>query len=89
MPKSDHDLLTEQSVILQNVSETLAGIKTDNKEDHAIINGKLDFKVNNSLFRWTIGFIIFSIMALTAYAGITRNHVIKNTTCIEKLEMRK
>ena len=89
MPKSDHDLLTEQSIILENVNDTLVEMKKDNKKDHATINGKLDSKVNSQLFRWTVGFIIFGIMALTAYAGITRNHVIKNTTCIEKLEMRK
>jgi hypothetical protein len=83
---TDHDLLTTQTAILGSVRDTLNDIKRDNRDDHKIINEKLDRKVNNKLFYFVICIITSCLIGITVYAGKTKNEVTKNTTCIERLE---
>jgi len=87
--QSDHDLLITQTAILGSVRDTLDTIKKDNREDHKTITDKLDRKVNNKLFYFIIAIIVSCMVGLAGYASKTKNDVIKNTTCIEKLEENK
>lgn len=86
MPKSDHDILIEMQVTLKKLCETLGEVKKDNKEDHQAIAKDLKTKISNRLFFWSTGIIIAILMSLTAYTGVIKNDVVKNTTCIERIE---
>ena len=86
MPKTDHDILIEMQVTLKKLCDTLAEVKKDNKEDHQTISNDLKTKISNKLFFWSTGIVVAIVMSLTAYTGVVKNEVVKNTTCIERIE---
>lgn len=87
---TERELLVQQAGTLAKLCTTITKLEGDNKSEHNSITEKVDGlvykKVSYRLFFWLSGIIILCLMSLTAYTGITKNEVVKNTTCIEKLE---
>jgi len=90
---TDRELLIQNSLEIKNLCREFNEFKNDNAKEHELIFTKLDAlmngKVSNTLFYFTISVIITAILSLTAYTGVVKNEVVKNTTCIEQLGNKK
>ena len=87
--ETDRDLLIEVISNVKNLCQKFETFKVDNKEEHNIIfkllNEQANNKVSNKLFYFIMAIVIASILSLTAYTGIIKNDVVKNTVNIENL----
>jgi len=90
---ADFDTLTEREILIKQgeIIKTLCinfnAFKDSNDKAHKTLTEKLDKvtdeKVSRVLFFWVLGFIIISLITLTAYTGTIKNDVVKNTTKLE------
>lgn len=89
---SERDLIIQQGRDIKNLCKAFEDFKDDNAMGHKLIFQKLDEltekKVSNRLFFFAMGLIITFIVGLTAYTGTIKNEVVKNTTCIERIDKR-
>jgi len=87
---TERELLIETITNVENLCKKFESFKEDNKGEHAtlftLLGDQATNKVSNRLFFFSIALIITALLSLTAYTGIIKNDVVKNTVCIEKLE---
>ena len=87
---TERDLLIQQATDIKNLCRSFDDFKAANKDEHKDITKEVksvsDGKVSNRLFFWVSGIIIFCIIGLTAYTGVIKNDVVKNTTLIENIK---
>lgn len=86
MKETDHDLLIKNGETLKKLCGNINELKINNKDEHRDINNKLNNTLSNKLFYFFAIIMISCIMGLTAYVGVIKNEVVKNTTCIERIE---
>ena len=87
---TERELLIQQAETLKKLCRDLSELKTENKKQHATIFDKIDKvmgnKVSNWLFFPIITLIVLSLIGLTGYVGAMKSEVVKNTTCVERIE---
>ncbi len=78
---SDRDLLIKCATNIDNLCAKFE----QNEKEHAEIFRELRKKVPMSLFFFVVAIIVSCLLGLAAYSGDTKEDVIKNTTCIERM----
>ena len=78
---SERDFLVKCVTNIENLCDKF----DKNEKEHAEIFHELRKKVPMSLFLFVVALVVSCLLGLAAYSGDTKESVIKNTTCIERI----
>lgn len=82
---SDRLLLERCATNIENLCEKFE----KNEKEHAEIFRELRKKVPMPLFLFVVAIVISCMLGLATYSGATKEDVIKNTVCIERIGVIK